>query len=193
MVNTDGDELGLLLIQLFVDPGTAQLREDLTRPHHLRQQRPTARPYLDLQPPPLPEPRRAGRVYSELAASWLWGIALRGLLFWIDTVRKQRKRFAAKADATKTPRRTSPRSRTVWLHGTTGTVMFVAFMFLSVAALTWPANAGANINTLRTALDWTTPTLKQHSPGRLQQQAGPGRAASPGRSPFRARLRYSIR
>ncbi len=148
---------------LFVDPGTAEIRGDLptygsSGSLPIRTWISNLHRSLNLGEP--------GRVYSELAASWLWVIAAGGLLLWIDRIR--RKRAANKAAAVK-PRPASGRARTVWLHGTTGTVMFLAFMFLSATGLTWSANAGANVSTLRTALDWTTPSLKTS----LTEEAAP--------------------
>lgn len=133
---------------LFVDPGTAEIRGDL--PTYGSSGALPVRTWISNlhRSLNLGEP---GRIYSELAASWLWVIALGGLLLWIERIR--RKRHSA-------PRPRTGRARTVWLHGTTGTVMLLAFLFLSATGLTWSANAGANVGTLRTALDWTTPSLK---------------------------------
>ena len=139
---------------LFVDPGTAEVRGDLptygsSGALPLRTWISNLHRSLNLGEP--------GRIYSELAASWLWVIALGGLLLWIERIR--RKRTTTKNTAAK-PRPATGRARTVWLHGTTGTILFAAFMFLSATGLTWSENAGTNVSTLRTAFDWTTPTLK---------------------------------
>lgn len=150
---------------LFVDPGTAEIRGDLptygsSGALPLRTWISNLHRSLNLGEP--------GRIYSELAASWLWVIALGGLLLWIDRIRRKRttRNTAAK------PRALTGRARTVWLHGTTGTVLFAAFMFLSATGLTWSANAGANVSTLRTALDWTTPALKTSLTGPASPTAG---------------------
>lgn len=111
-----------------------------------------------------------GRVYSELAASWLWVIALGGLVLWIDRIR--RRRAAGKTATGKTARPASGRARTVWLHGTVGTILLAGFVFLSATGLTWSANAGDNITTLRTALDWTTPALSTSLKGPASVPAG---------------------
>ncbi|MFF1831947.1 PepSY-associated TM helix domain-containing protein [Paenarthrobacter sp. NPDC058040] len=133
---------------LFVDPGTAEIRGDLptygsSGALPIRTWISNLHRSLNLGEP--------GRIYSELAASWLWVIALGGLLVWIERIRRKRQ---------SAPRPRTGRARIVWLHGTTGTMMLVAFLFLSATGLTWSANAGANVGTLRTALDWTTPSLK---------------------------------
>ncbi|GGU23550.1 PepSY-associated TM helix domain-containing protein [Lentzea flava] len=80
-----------------------------------------------------------GRLYSELAASWLWVVALGGLVLWI------------------TRPRNSKRIRT---HGLIGMWVLVGALFLSATGLTWSAYAGENVSTLRQAFGWTTPSLK---------------------------------
>ncbi|WP_423184071.1 PepSY-associated TM helix domain-containing protein [Arthrobacter sp. NyZ413] len=134
---------------LFVDPGTGEIRGDL--PTYGSSGAMPLRTFIDNlhRSLNLGEP---GRIYSELAASWLWVVALGGLVLWVDRVRRRR--------AGKAPKRPeSRRARTVWLHGTVGTVLLAAFVFLSATGLTWSGQAGANIGTLRTALGWDTPTV----------------------------------
>lgn len=89
-----------------------------------------------------------GRLYSELAASWLWVIATGGLVLWFSRRRALRK-----------VRGTSGRRRTLGLHGTVGAWAAVGFLFLSATGLTWSAYAGANIDELRTSLGGATPTI----------------------------------
>lgn len=88
-----------------------------------------------------------GRVYSELAASWLWLIALAGLILWW-TRRRGRPGRAR-----------SPRRRTMAWHGTLGTCVALGLAMLSATGLTWSRFAGANVTDVRTALDWTAPTV----------------------------------
>ncbi|NKE57744.1 PepSY domain-containing protein [Lentzea sp. PSKA42] len=85
-----------------------------------------------------------GRLYSELAASWLWVVALAGLVLWI------------------TRPRNSKRIRT---HGLIGVWVLGGALFLSATGLTWSAYAGENISTLRQAFGWTTPSLKMPGAG----------------------------
>ncbi|MET8764577.1 PepSY domain-containing protein [Lentzea sp. NPDC004782] len=80
-----------------------------------------------------------GRLYSELAASWLWVVALGGLVLWITRARN------------------SKRIRT---HGLIGVWVLAGALFLSATGLTWSAYAGENVATLRESLGWTTPSLK---------------------------------
>ncbi|HEX8869328.1 MAG TPA: PepSY-associated TM helix domain-containing protein, partial [Lentzea sp.] len=85
-----------------------------------------------------------GRLYSELAASWLWVVALGGLVLWISRARN------------------SKRIRT---HGLIGVWVLVGALFLSATGLTWSAYAGENVATLREAFSWTTPQLKMPGAG----------------------------
>jgi uncharacterized iron-regulated membrane protein len=64
------------------------------------------------------------------------------------------------------------RQRTLWLHGTTGTVLLAAFLFLSASGLTWSAHAGDNITALRTSLGWLTPTVSTSLTGQPSAPAG---------------------
>lgn len=89
-----------------------------------------------------------GRLYSELAASWLWVIAGGGLVLWFGRRRARRK-----------VRGTSGRRRTLGLHGTVGAWAAAGFFFLSATGLTWSTYAGANIDELRTSLGQATPSV----------------------------------
>ncbi|UUU26507.1 PepSY-associated TM helix domain-containing protein [Streptomyces sp. DSM 40750] len=89
-----------------------------------------------------------GRLYSELAASWLWVISGGGLVLWFARRRARRK-----------VRGTSGRRRTLGLHGTVGVWAAAGFFFLSATGLTWSTYAGANIEVLRTELHQATPAV----------------------------------
>ncbi|MFE4834798.1 PepSY-associated TM helix domain-containing protein [Arthrobacter sp. NPDC056691] len=147
---------------IFVDPGTAAIRGDLTTYGSsgalpMRTWISNLHRSLNLGEP--------GRIYSELAASWLWVVALGGLVLWIDRIRRRRT-------SPQKARPVSGRARTVWLHGTTGTVMLAAFLFLSASGLTWSASAGENITALRTSLGWLTPTVSTALTGPASAPAG---------------------
>ncbi|MGP9497594.1 PepSY-associated TM helix domain-containing protein [Halomonas sp. AOP43-D1-4] len=86
-----------------------------------------------------------GRLYSELAASWLWIIALLGLVLWL-----------ARRKALKSP---SPRMAARRLHATVGVFALVGLLFFSATGLTWSQWAGGNIGELRQAWGWGTPSV----------------------------------
>ena len=135
---------------IFVDPGTGAVRGDLptygsSGSLPLRAWISNLHRSLNLGEP--------GRIYSELAASWLWVVALGGLALWADRVR--RRRAAGKKE--RRPR--AGRARILWLHGTVGTVLLAVFVFLSASGLSWSGQAGANISALRSSLGWGTPTV----------------------------------
>lgn len=104
-----------------------------------------------------------GRLYSELAASWLWVISAGGLVLWFSRRRALRKL-----------RGTSGRRRTLGLHGGVGAWAAAGFLFLSATGLTWSGYAGANIDELRTSLGQATPSVSASSGG---EHAGHGSAA----------------
>ncbi|MGW2855842.1 PepSY-associated TM helix domain-containing protein, partial [Streptomyces sp. NPDC001215] len=107
-----------------------------------------------------------GRLYSELAASWLWVIAGGGIVLWFARRRTRRKL-----------RGTSGRRCTLGLHGTVGVWAAAGFFFLSATGLTWSTYAGANIDELRTSLHQATPSVSAAAGG---EHAGHGSAAAGG-------------
>ncbi|MBV1935910.1 PepSY domain-containing protein [Streptomyces sp. BV286] len=107
-----------------------------------------------------------GRLYSELAASWLGVIAAGGLVLWFGRRRSQRK-----------IRGTSGRRRTLGLHGTVGVWAALGFLFLSATGLTWSTYAGANIDELRTSLRQATPSVSAATGG---EHSGHGAGAAEG-------------
>ncbi|MCX5262696.1 PepSY domain-containing protein [Streptomyces sp. NBC_00199] len=95
-----------------------------------------------------------GRLYSELAASWLWVIAGGGVALWFSRRRAQRK-----------VRGVTGRRRTLGLHGTVGVWAAAGFFFLSATGLTWSTYAGAHIDELRTSLGQATPSVSAAASG----------------------------
>ncbi|MGW6917801.1 PepSY-associated TM helix domain-containing protein [Kitasatospora sp. NPDC054939] len=96
-----------------------------------------------------------GRIYSELAASWLWVVVLGGLALWIG-----RRRTARRARALLLPERAATgRRRSLSWHGVLGSWTAAGLLGLSVTGLTWSTYAGASIESLRGSLGWSTPVL----------------------------------
>ncbi|WP_066902846.1 PepSY-associated TM helix domain-containing protein [Millisia brevis] len=110
-----------------------------------------------------------GRHYSELAASWLWLVALGGLIMWWGMVRRRTR--AARA-AVLPDRRRSGRARTLSWHGAVGVWIVLGLVVLSASGLTWSRYAGESISDLRTALDWTSPTVTTALSGQDETAAG---------------------
>ncbi|TDC22112.1 PepSY domain-containing protein, partial [Streptomyces sp. 8K308] len=92
-----------------------------------------------------------GRLYSELAASWLWVVTGGGLLLWLSRWRARRARGEK--------RPASGRRRTMGRHGTLGVTVAAGLFFLSATGLTWSTYAGANVTELRTSLGQETPDV----------------------------------
>ncbi|MCH4810720.1 PepSY-associated TM helix domain-containing protein [Vreelandella neptunia] len=85
-----------------------------------------------------------GRLYSELAASWLWLAALGGIVLWIW----QRRALKSLSGHQATRRR----------HATLGVLLAMGLLFFSATGLTWSQWAGGNIAELRHAWGWSTPS-----------------------------------
>jgi uncharacterized iron-regulated membrane protein len=95
-----------------------------------------------------------GRIYSELAASWLWVLVLGGLALWIGRRRSRR------SAALHPPRGARPgRARLLGWHGSVGLWVAVALLFISATGLTWSQYAGERFTSLVVAMDGSTPEL----------------------------------
>lgn len=86
-----------------------------------------------------------GRLYSELAASWLWVAALGGLALWL--IRRRRATGSAR-----------PSGLRRW-HSTLGLWLLIGLLFFSATGLTWSRWAGDNIGVARAALGMSTPSV----------------------------------
>ncbi len=135
---------------IFIDPVTAEVRGDLgvygtsgVLP---------IRAWIDLFHRGL-HLGDAGRLYSELAASWLWIAALGGLALWM--VKYRRQRLARAVSGTSPVRRHRLRD---W-HGRLGLWVLIGVLFFSVTGLTWSQWAGGNISVLRAYYGWGTPSV----------------------------------
>jgi uncharacterized iron-regulated membrane protein len=102
-----------------------------------------------------------GRLYSELAASWLWVVALGGLALWVARWRGRRAAGRAAArDLLRPEPGTIGRRRMLGRHGALGVWLLLGALFLSATGLTWSTYAGENVSSLRAALGWSTPSLQ---------------------------------
>ncbi|THV34654.1 Dyp-type peroxidase [Glycomyces buryatensis] len=135
---------------VFVDPYTGEVRGDSTtygssHAGPIREWISTLHRHLHLGEP--------GRVYSELAASWLWVVILGGLVLWV--VRRKRQGGGLWPRSGGEP----SRAKTLNWHAPVGLWLAGLLLFLSVTGLTWSTYAGANISELREQVSWTTPSI----------------------------------
>ena len=93
----------------------------------------------------------AGRFYSELAASWLWVIALGGVVLWWR--RSRGRRLLLPELSAKGVRRTRS-----W-HAATGLWLAVGLVILSATGLTWSRYAGGNFTAVLDTFDAHQPEL----------------------------------
>lgn len=138
---------------IFVDPGSAEIRGDLTA-YGTSGALPVRTWVSDLHRNlHLGEP---GRWYSELAASWLGIVALAGLGLWIGRMRHSRR---GRVDLIR-PNRAHRGYRGLFgWHASIGVWVVVGAVFLSATGITWSAFAGANVADLRAAVGGGTPAL----------------------------------
>ncbi|WP_312952288.1 PepSY-associated TM helix domain-containing protein [Superficieibacter sp.] len=86
-----------------------------------------------------------GRLYSELAASWMWIAALGGIALWFFTRPKRRLNNAFQ--------------KTRRLHVTLGWLLLAGMLLFSATGLTWSQWAGGNVDKMRAAFNWLTPQV----------------------------------
>lgn len=96
-----------------------------------------------------------GRLYSELAASWLGIVVLAGLALWVLRWRTGRRR----RELVRPEVRAKGVRRLLSWHASLGIWLAIGALFLSATGITWSQHAGANVTDLRAALGWTTPSL----------------------------------
>ncbi|WP_035832765.1 PepSY-associated TM helix domain-containing protein [Jonesia quinghaiensis] len=102
-----------------------------------------------------------GRLYSELAASWLGIVALAGAALWVTRIKKTRQPRTLLIPQRNT---TGYRRWFTW-HASTGIWVLVGALFLATTGITWSTYAGANISELRSTLNWSTPSINTALPG----------------------------
>lgn len=89
-----------------------------------------------------------GRLYSELAASWLWLVALGGVVVWRARVRQRQTASGAR-----------PRPGLHRWHSSLGLWLLLGMLFFSATGLTWSKWAGDNIGIVRAHFGMSTPAL----------------------------------
>jgi uncharacterized iron-regulated membrane protein len=97
-----------------------------------------------------------GRIYSELAASWLPVLVLGGLALWVGRGRTRRR---ALTTITPPVGARPGRGRVKGWHGVTGVWLTVALLFVSATGLTWSQFAGERFSSLVVAVKGSTPEL----------------------------------
>lgn len=137
-------------LAVFVDPYTAEVRGAL--PSYGSSGALPLRTWLsqihrDLG---LGEP---GRVYSELAASWLWVVALGGLALWLGRRRTARRALFLPEGGARS------RRRTLSWHGSVGLWATAGLLGIAATGLSWSTYAGENIGSLREQLGGATPSV----------------------------------
>lgn len=108
-----------------------------------------------------------GRLYSEAAASWLWVVALAGLVVWM---RRASSRYRGLRRLMWPDLSRKGRLRTVNWHAAVGVWVLLPLLFLSATGMTWSTYAGAHVDALRAQLSWTTPSVSNALPGSGAQQ-----------------------
>ncbi|MEU2264608.1 PepSY-associated TM helix domain-containing protein [Streptomyces sp. NPDC019645] len=137
-------------LAVFVDPYTAEIRGEL--PSYGGSGALPLRTWID-------ELHRdlhlgdLGRNYSELAASWLWVVALGGLLLWIGRKRASKRALLVPERGAK------GRRRTLSWHGSVGLWAVAGLVLLSATGLTWSKYAGENIGAVQDQLGGATPVV----------------------------------
>ncbi|MBO3731392.1 Dyp-type peroxidase [Glycomyces niveus] len=126
-----------------------------------------------------------GRLYSELVASWLWVVALGGLVLWLARQRRHGGLLFPKPAG-------AGRSRTLAWHGPVGLWLVAALLFLSVTGLTWSRYAGERIADLRETLNWTTPSVSVEAAGDHGGHGEHDHSGATGASPFAVALLDSV-
>ncbi|MFD7815738.1 PepSY-associated TM helix domain-containing protein [Streptomyces sp. NPDC059785] len=118
-----------------------------------------------------------GRVYSEIAASWLWVEILGGLALWLTTPRA-RNRIRRVLVPQGGPK---GRKRTVSWHAVVGVWASVGLLGLSVTGMTWSTYAGASIGEIQSALAGPSPAISTTLPAAGKKSGtGSGSAADVG-------------
>ncbi|WP_030211377.1 PepSY-associated TM helix domain-containing protein [Streptomyces bikiniensis] len=160
-------ELGEKQRTVFVDPYTAEVKGELTTWFGST----PATTWLDDLHRNL-HLGEFGRMYSEVAASWLWVIAAGGLVLWIGRSRGQR---AKSARGVLLPDRSARGvRRTRGFHAATGVWLALGLFFLSATGLTWSHYAGERFGQVLDAARGHAPELDTRLPDAPEPAAEDG-------------------
>ncbi|MEU3049748.1 PepSY domain-containing protein [Streptomyces sp. NPDC006984] len=151
-------ELGEKERTVFVDPYTAEVKGELTTWFGST----PATTWLDDLHRNL-HLGEFGRLYSEVAASWLWVVVAGGLLLWIGRSRGQRAPSARGVLLPDLKARGVRRTR--GLHAATGVWLALGLLFLSATGLTWSHYAGERFGRVLDATRGHAPQLDTLLPG----------------------------
>ncbi|MFI1658843.1 PepSY-associated TM helix domain-containing protein [Streptomyces sp. NPDC020472] len=151
-------ELGEKQRTVFVDPYTAKVRGDLTTSWGST----PLTTWLDELHRSL-HLGEAGRLYAEVAASWLWVLVVGGLVLWLGRGRGRRARSVRGALLPDRAARGVRRTRS--LHAATGVWLALGLLFLSATGLTWSTYAGERFGQLLDAAEGHAPELDTLLPG----------------------------
>ena len=84
-----------------------------------------------------------GRIYAELAASWLGALTIAGVYLWLKRRKKSQKK----------------NNKALRVHARLGSWLLPGFLFLTITGLTWSMVAGSNIGKVREELNWKEPSV----------------------------------
>jgi uncharacterized iron-regulated membrane protein len=123
---------------------------------------------------------KTGELYSELAASWLWVLALGGVVLWW---RRQRgNRTARRLLAPELSAKKGVRRSRSW-HAATGLWLTVGLLILSATGLTWSGYAGANFSAALDELKGNRPYVATDLESATPAQSGGHHAESGSAAP----------
>ncbi|GAA1165075.1 PepSY-associated TM helix domain-containing protein [Nesterenkonia sandarakina] len=109
-----------------------------------------------------------GRLYSELAASWLAVVVLAGLGLWVSrwvTARRRRSSTTPVKGLLVPDHSRKGYARTRSWHASVGIWLSVGALFLAATGITWSTYGGANVSDARAALSWETPSVQTELEG----------------------------
>ncbi|MFE0186623.1 PepSY-associated TM helix domain-containing protein [Streptomyces sp. NPDC058989] len=151
-------ELGEKQRTVFVDPYTAEVQGELTTSWGAT----PLTTWLDELHRDL-HLGESGRLYAEVAASWLWVIVVGGLVLWLGRSRGQRAKSVRGVLLPDRSARGVRRTRS-W-HAVTGVWLALGLLFLSATGLTWSKYAGERFGQLLDAVRGHAPELDTALPG----------------------------